>query len=220
MKTICLADDHPLLRQGLAQLIEMDDSLSVIGEASNGREAIEKAKTLQPDMVLLDLHMKDMGGIEALAEIRRRKLDTKVVIYTVSDSQEDLFAALREGADGYLLKDCEPEELLRDIKRAAEEDEQVFSPQIAEIMARALTNKRRDNVKSISDLTPREIAVLRLIATGQSNKHIARELEVTESTVKVHVKNLLKKLSLKSRVEAAIWALENNVGEHDTCLSP
>ncbi len=213
MKTILLADDHPMLRQGVAQLIAMEENLCVVGEASDGREAIEKAIKLKPDMVLLDLNMKGLGGIDTLVELRRRKINTKVVIYTVSDNEDDMSAALCEGADGYLLKDCEPEELLRDIKRAAEEDEQVFSPQLAEIMARALTKNNQKEVSVVPDMTPREKTILKLIATGKTNKHIARNLNITESTVKVHVKNLLKKLSLRSRVEAAIWAVENNIGE-------
>lgn len=208
MITVLLVDDHPMLRQGVAQLIEMEDGLRVTGQVSNGLDAIRVAHALKPDMILLDLNMKGMSGIETLIEMRKQNITANIVVFTVSDNQGDVAAALRAGADGYLLKDCEPEDLLAAIKQAGVGKE-VFSPQLAKVMALAL---REENAsKQQSPLTPRELASLKLVAQGKTNKDIARELTITEATVKVHIKNLLKKLSLRSRVEAALWAVENHV---------
>lgn len=210
MANILLVDDHPMLRQGVAQLIDMEESLTVIGEAGDGIQAVAKAKELDPDMVLLDLNMKGMSGIETLAEMRKHGVKARIVVFTVSDNQEDVALALREGADGYLLKDSEPEEILAAIKKAAT-GEQVFSPQLTQIMAMALREQSNKNPKPVVELTPKEHETLRLIAQGMSNKGIARELGISEATVKVHVKHLLKKLALKSRVEAALWAVSNGI---------
>ncbi len=210
MITVLLVDDHPLLRSGVAQLIEMENELTVIGEASSGKEAITKAHELDPDMILLDLNMKEMNGIETLSVMREQEITSRIVIFTVSDSHDDISAALKAGADGYLLKDCEPEELLPSIKQAAL-GQQVFSPKLAQIMAMALRENNTDRKKKQAELTPRELEILKLVAQGKTNKHVARELNITEATVKVHVKNLLKKLSLRSRVEAALWAVNNKI---------
>ena len=208
MITVLLVDDHPMLRQGVAQLIEMEDGLRVTGQASNGLDAIRVAHALKPDMILLDLNMKGMSGIETLLEMRKQNIAANIVVFTVSDNQGDVAAALRAGADGYLLKDCEPEDLLAAIKQAGVGKE-VFSPQLAKVMALAL--REQNSSKQQPPLTPRELASLKLVAQGKTNKDIARELTITEATVKVHIKNLLKKLALRSRVEAALWAVENHV---------
>ena len=210
MITILLIDDHPMLRQGVAQLIELDDELTVVGQAGNGAEGIVLAQALNPGMILLDMNMKGMSGIETLIEIRQQAIDTRVIFFTVSDNQQDVAAALLAGADGYLLKDSEPEDLLPAIKQAAK-GEQVFSPQLAKIMANALRENIGDSAPVKAKLTPRELGILKLIAKGKTNKHIAIELHITESTVKVHVKNLLKKLRLRSRVEAAVWVVEQKI---------
>jgi len=214
---ILLVDDHPMLRQGVAQLIEMEEGLRVIAQAGDGREAVRKCDELNPDLVLLDLNMKGMSGIETLKILKEKEPATKVVIFSVSDNQADVTAALRAGADGYLLKDSEPEDLLPAIKQAAL-GEQVFSPELAGVMARALRKEDEASANAMAELTPRETSIVGLIAQGKSNKVIARELSIAEATVKVHVKHLLKKLSLGSRVEAALWAVENKMlqdtGEH------
>ena len=208
MIKILLVDDHPMLRQGVAQLIEMEKDLQVVEQAGDGQEAIEKTARLNPDLVLLDLNMKGMSGIETLRVLKDKNATTKVVIFSVSDSQSDVITALKAGADGYLLKDSEPEDLLPAIKQAAM-GEQVFSPELARIMARALREEESETSTNMIELTPRETSIIGLIAQGKSNKLIARELSIAEATVKVHVKHLLKKLSLSSRVEAALWAVEN-----------
>lgn len=210
MIRILLVDDHPMLRQGVAQLIEMEDDLKVVGQVGSGEEAIDQVQVLKPDMVLLDLNMKGMSGIETLSEMRRQGVDARVIVFTVSDNRDDVIEALREGADGYLLKDSEPEDLLPAIKQAAM-GQQVFSPQLSQIMADALRANVTHDSNPLETLTPRELDILKLIAYGNPNKHIARTLTISEATVKVHVKNLLKKLSLKSRLEAGIWAVKNRI---------
>ncbi|GLF40432.1 DNA-binding response regulator [Pseudomonas aeruginosa] len=177
---LLLVDDHPMMRKGVAQLLELEDDLSVVGEAGSGEEALRLAAELDPDMILLDLNMKGMNGLDTL----------------------------RAGADGYLLKDMEPERLLEHIRQAAT-GQMTLSPQLTQILAQALRGD--DRSKSLDELTERERQILRQIAHGYSNKMIARKLDITEGTVKVHVKRVLHKLGMRSRVEAAVWAVENDL---------
>lgn len=206
--TILLIDDHPMLRNGVRQLISMEPSLTVAGEAGNGRDGIALAESLDPDLILLDLNMPEMNGFETLDILRRKPLSGRVVVFSVSNYREDLITALRRGADGYLLKDMEPEELLVALRQAAA-GKMVVSPALTEVLAGALREVRSDDEPDINSLTPRERDILKLIAQGQPNKMIARKLDITESTVKVHVKNLMKKMKVKSRMEAAVWVLQN-----------
>ena len=205
--TLIAIDDHPLFRKGVADLIDMDDTLELVGEAPGGEEGLRLARELAPDVILLDINMKGMDGLETLAAIKRLDIDSRVLMLTVSDSERDVITALRNGADGYLLKDMEPEDML-DYLRQAVEGRIVVSPRLTELMAKALKSESLppEDV-DIASLTDREREILDLIAKGLSNKLIARELDITEGTVKVHVKHLLRKLNLRSRVEAAVWAL-------------
>ncbi|UXJ05097.1 two-component system response regulator NarL [Morganella morganii] len=197
-----------MLRNGVRQLISMEPSLTVAGEAGNGRDGIALAESLDPDLILLDLNMPEMNGFETLDILRRKPLSGRVVVFSVSNYREDLITALRRGADGYLLKDMEPEELLVALRQAAA-GKMVVSLALTEVLAGALREVRSDDEPDINSLTPRERDILKLIAQGQPNKMIARKLDITESTVKVHVKNLMKKMKVKSRVEAAVWVLQN-----------
>ncbi len=210
MIRIMLVDDHPMLRQGVAQLIEMEPDLSVMALASNGAEAIDLAAKNDLDLILLDLNMKGMSGLDTLTALKKKEFKGKVVIFTVSDDENHVITALRSGADGYLLKDSEPEELLRAIKQAAS-GQQVFSPQLTRVLASALVGSAPESSNMLSQLTHREVEILKKVSTGKSNKEIGRDLNIADSTVKVHMKNLLKKLGLKSRVEAALWAVENKI---------
>ncbi len=212
MVSILLVDDHPMLRQGVAQLIEMEDGLTVVGEAGSGEQALLRAEELNPDMILLDLNMRDMDGIATLVALRERGVSACIMIFTVSDEHDDVVAALRAGADGYLLKDTEPEELLRSIVLASK-GQPVYSPQLASVLASGVRDTRPDCGEMLARLTGREKQILRHISTGETNKTIARELNITEATVKVHVKNTLRKLALRSRVEAAVWVVENRLFE-------
>ena len=207
--TIMLVDDHPLLRKGLAQLISLEDHLSVSCEASSGEEALTLAPTCPPDLILLDLDMKGMNGLDTLRALREQKVPSKIVMFTVSDNETDVLQALKFGADGYLLKDSEPEEVIEQITKAIG-GELVLSLPLTQIVARSL--QQSSSTSSLFEkLTKREVEILRHIARGDSNKVIGNGLGIAEATVKVHIKNLLKKLSLRTRVEAAVWAVENKI---------
>ena len=182
----------------------MEPSLRLVGEAGDGQQGVELAHRLRPDLILLDLNMRGLSGMEALKALKAADLDTRVIILTVSDSEEDVVAALRLGADGYLLKDMEPEEVLHSLKAAAQ-GRIALGERVAAILAEALRHPHP--AKPLENLTEREREILALIAVGYSNKLIARQLKISEGTVKVHVKHLLQKLNLSSRVEAAIWAV-------------
>jgi len=202
--SIMLVDDHPLLRKGLKQLIAMEDDMTVVAEASNGPDALLLAAKHDPDLIVLDLNMQGMDGIETLKRLRDSGVTSRIIMLTVSDADDDVVAAITNGADGYLLKDMEPELLLEQIHRAVT-GKMVLSEAITEILASALRQPTQSASSQLSNLTNREHEILSLIAKGMSNKVIARELDISDGTVKVHVKHLLKKLGLRSRVEAAVW---------------
>ncbi len=205
---VLVVDDHPMMRRGVVQLLGMDKTINPVGEAVSGEEAIKKAVELDPDLILLDLNMDGMNGIDTLIALRNAEIYAKVLVFTVSDSEEDVLAALKAGADGYVFKDIEPEELIDCIKQAIH-GKSVLSDKLVGILASALRNKPVVKTAATPTLTDREIEILKQIREGNSNKIVARNLEITEGTVKVHVKNILKKLGLKSRVEAAVWAVEH-----------
>ena len=202
---LLLVDDHPMMRRGIRQLLELEDDLQVVGEAGNGQEALDLLAELQPDLILLDNNMPQMNGIETLKKIRERGFAGKVLLFTVSDSETDVRDAMRFGADGYLLKDMEPEQLIAQLHEVLQ-GRLAVSSTLTNVLAQAL---RSPQGPSQADLTDRERQVLRMIAGGLSNKMIGNKLGITEGTVKVHVKNLLHKLGLRGRVEAAVWALEH-----------
>ncbi|WP_066015096.1 two-component system response regulator NarL [Endozoicomonas atrinae] len=205
---ILLIDDHPLLRKGLVQLINEEDGLHVIAEAGSGEAGLEAAIKLEPDLILLDLNMKGMDGLETLKAMRAADVDSKVIVLTVSEHREDVAAMFRAGADGYLLKDMEPEDLLLQIGDAAR-GKLVVDDRLAEVLA-SLLRPEQEQEDRLDLLTFKEREVLHLIAEGMANKMIGRKLSISEGTVKVHVKRLLKKLGVRSRVEAAVWVLKNN----------
>ncbi len=211
--SIMLVDDHPLLRKGLKQLIAMEDDMTVVAEASSGADALKLAEEHDPDLIVLDLNMQGMDGIETLKKLRDNGVTSRIIMLTVSDADDDVVAAITNGADGYLLKDMEPELLLEQIHRAVT-GKMVLSEAITEILATALRQPTKSPSSQLSSLTNREYEILSLIAKGMSNKVIARELDISDGTVKVHVKHLLKKLGLRSRVEAAVWMV-NQQGEQE-----
>lgn len=207
-QTILVIDDHPLMRKGILQLIAMEDSLRLIGEAGDGQQGLELARRLHPDLILLDLNMRGLSGLETLKALKSSDLEARVIILTVSDHEDDVVSALRAGADGYLLKDMEPEDVLNGLKLVAQ-GRMALGERITEILADALRHESQRKPPESVKLTEREQEILTLIAAGHSNKLIARELKITEGTVKVHVKHLLRKLNLDSRVEAAVWAVQH-----------
>ncbi|QED77865.1 two-component system response regulator NarL [Escherichia coli] len=209
--TILLIDDHPMLRTGVKQLISMAPDITVVGEASNGEQGIELAESLDPDLILLDLNMPGMNGLETLDKLREKSLSGRIVVFSVSNHEEDVVTALKRGADGYLLKDMEPEDLLKALHQAAA-GEMVLSEALTPVLVTAsLRANRATTERDVNQLTPRERDILKLIARGLPNKMIARRPDITESTVKVHVKHMLKKMKLKSRVEAAVWVHQERI---------
>lgn len=208
---VLVIDDHPLLRRGVCQLLALADGFTVVGEAASGREGIELAKQLEPDLILLDLNMKGINGLETLRTLRDMGCDARIILLTVSNAPEDLMAAIRAGSDGYILKDNDPDVILRLIADAMH-GQNAISPELASLLANALREESMTENRHHASLTDRELAILKCLAAGKSNKLIARELDIMESTVKVHVRNLLKKLKFRSRVEAAVWAVSQQIG--------
>ena len=204
---VLIVDDHPLFRRGLVQLLQMIPGFLLVGEATGGVEGLAMARALRPDLILLDLNMRDLSGLEVLRGLRAVRFDTRVVMVTVSDSGEDVVAALRGGVDGYLLKDMEPEAMLEALQAVAA-GRVVIPQQLNHLLAAALRSESRPQSTGAAGLTEQETRILEKIAEGLSNKQIGRELDIAEGTVKVHVKHILRKLDLRSRVEAAVWAVE------------
>lgn len=197
---LLIVDDHAVVRQGLQMFLKLDPELEILGEAVNGQQAIELVTQLKPDIVLMDLLMPVMGGVEAIGIIRRDFPDVEVIALTSVLEDKAVVEAIRAGAIGYLLKDTEADELIRAIKAAASGQVQL-SPQAAERLMREV--RAPDSPESLTD---REIEILRLVATGLSNKEIAQELVIGEKTVKTHVSNILAKLNIRSRTQAALYA--------------
>jgi DNA-binding NarL/FixJ family response regulator len=198
---ILIADDHAVVRQGLRMFLSLDPDFEIIGEGVDGRQAVELARSLHPDIVLMDLLMPALSGVEATAIIRRELPDVEVIALTSVLEDKSVVDAVRAGAIGYLLKDTEADDLIRAIKAAAAGQVQL-SPQAA---ARLLREVRAP--ENPDTLTERETHVLRLLALGQSNREIAQALSISEKTVKTHVSNVLAKLNVTSRTQAALYAV-------------
>jgi two-component system nitrate/nitrite response regulator NarL len=207
---VLIIDDHPLFRRGVRQLLALDDNFTVIGEAAGGQEGIGLAKQHAPDLILLDLNMKGIDGLETLRTLRDLGCDARIILLTVSNAPEDLMAAIRAGSDGYILKDNDPEDILRMISNVMQ-GQNVISPELTSLLTCALREESVTENRNHASLTERETAILKCLSAGMSNKLIARELDIMESTVKVHIRNLLKKLKFRSRVEAAVWAVANQL---------
>ena len=209
MTDIIIIDDHPMLRKGLSQLLDLEDDLHLVAEVGEARDAVRVVTEHEPDLILLDLNMPGQDGLQTLNKLRDAGVDARIIVFTVSDDQADIHRAIHNGADGYLLKDIDPEEFLESIKRCMQ-GEQVVSPGIQDVVRSALSKRLPENLHpALRDLTDREKDVLRLIAAGLPNKSIGQNLNIAEGTVKVHVKRVLSKLGLRSRVEAAIFAHEH-----------
>lgn len=204
---ILLVDDHALFRSGIRSLLQRHPEFSVVGEATDGMDGFKQAKLLQPDIVLLDLHMPGVAGLEALKMIKESMPATCVLMLTVSEDAEDLLAALRAGANGYLLKNIDMVALVDGLNRALR-GEAVVSPQLTGKLVNGLQGGDRGLAERES-LSPREREVLTQLAAGASNKEIARRLDLAESTVKIHIQHILRKLNLTSRVQAAVYASEH-----------
>lgn len=200
---VMIVDDHPLMRRGIKQLLALDPLFTLVAEAGNGSEAITLAQQHAPDVVLLDLNMKGMSGLNTLKVLREEGVDARIIVLTVSDARSDLYAMIDAGADGYLLKDSEPELLLEHIRTIAT-GRNVISDAMTDYLL-----SRSEQHDPFAKLTERELDVLQEVARGMSNKQVATQLHISEETVKVHIRNMLRKLDLRSRVAAAVMYLEH-----------
>jgi two-component system nitrate/nitrite response regulator NarL len=222
---LLVVDDHNLFRRGLVALLSQDARLQVVGEAADANEALNAARRLRPDLILLDNHLPGVHGVDAIADLKQTVPGVRILMLTVSENEEDLAAGLRAGADGYLLKTIHTEALCESIFKVWEGDS-VVSPEMmgklvgllrAPLIAPAGTGAATAQVPAlrgddpIHSLSPRETEILRLIARGDSNKHIARALDIAETTVKIHVQHILRKLGLANRVHAAVYASERGI---------
>lgn len=199
--SVLVVDDHPLLRRGICQLLASDPDFSLFGEAGTGLDALAATAENEPDIILLDLNMKGMTGLDTLNALRQEGVTSRIIILTVSDAKQDVIRLLRAGADGYLLKDTEPDLLLGQLKEAMS-GHRVISAEVEDYLFEL--KNAADEEAWLDSLTPRELQILQHLAEGQSNRVISEELHISEGTVKVHVKNLLRKANAKSRTEMAV----------------
>jgi two-component system nitrate/nitrite response regulator NarL len=209
--SVLLVDDHTLFRSGIRSLLQRHPEFAVVGEAADGVEGIKRAQQLRPQVVLLDLNMPGMSGVETLQLMLQGCPDSAIVMLTVSEDAEDLCVVLKAGASGYLLKNIDTEYLTRAIRRAAAGETVVAEAMTAKLVAQLQGGAAPAAASELDKLTPREREILDCLARGESNKHVARTLTLAESTVKIHVQNVLKKLKLSSRVQAAVYAVEHRL---------
>jgi len=208
MIKVLLVDDHTMVLKGLRFFLSTQEGIEIIGEAHNGREAVELAGKLVPDVILMDVQMPGMDGVEATVAIKEKYPEIKIIVLTSFIDQETVLPALKAGANGYQLKDIEPEELAETI-RAVNRGESRLNPQATNQLLNHLSDRSPSERDAFNDLTPRERDVLREITNGRGNKEIAEALFITEKTVKTHVSNILSKLGLHDRTQAAILAMKN-----------
>ncbi len=208
--TILLVDDHKVVRQGVRALLDMQPDLSVVAEAKNGEEAVVQAREHAPDVVLMDLIMPGMDGVEATRQVKQVSPRSQVIVLTSYHQDEHIFPAIRAGALSYLLKDVEPLELADAVRKAAD-GEAVLHPRVAARVVQEIHGSRKDEINPFTELSERELDVLKLIADGQSNNNIAESLFISPKTVKNHVSNILGKLHLGDRTQAAVYAWREGV---------
>lgn len=201
---VLIVDDHPVVREGLVGLLETQDDISIIGRASNGREAIAAAMKAEPDLVLMDLQMPEVGGTEAIAEIKRRLPTCQILVLTTYDTDADILRAIEAGATGYLLKDAPREELFRAVREAAN-----GTPALSPVVARRLLEHTRRPI--FETLTAREIEVLERAARGNTNADIAADMALSEATVKSHLAHIYRKLGVHDRTAAVTTALDKGI---------
>ncbi|MFB3165795.1 response regulator transcription factor [Neobacillus sp. 179-C4.2 HS] len=209
---ILITDDHHVVRRGLAFFLKTQKDIEIIGEAGNGREAVELTRTLKPDLVLMDLVMPEMDGIQATKIIKSEMPEIKIMMLTSFSDQDHVIPALEAGASGYQLKDIEPDELIACIRKIMSGENQLHPKATSHLLAN-LSNKENKERNLLEQLTKRELDVLKEIARGKSNKEIASTLFITEKTVKTHVSNLLAKLEVADRTQAALFAVKNQLVE-------
>ncbi|MCX8649786.1 two-component system response regulator NarL [Gilliamella sp. B2776] len=209
--SILLIDDHPMLRNGVKQLIHTVNHFEIVDETGSGIEGIKLAEELDPDIILLDINIHDVNGLDILRNLREKNISSRIIIFTVSNAKEDIITALKIGADGYLLKDMEPEDFLKALQDISI-GKVIMDDTISHIILNYMRHGEEPTTKPIHDvslLTPREHEIFHLLVQGLSNKLIAKDLDIVESTVKVHIKSIFKKLNFKSRMEMTVWYLQS-----------
>jgi len=210
--SILIADDHSIIRQGIKQIIEHEEDIMVVAQASNGSEAIKLARQYKPDVILMDINMPGTDGLQAIKELKSGVNNNKIIVLTIHEDREYLFKTLKMGVDGYVLKDAEPNVLIEAIRNVYKGQTYIQSNMTKELVrefTRVTTReKRKDNG---NNLTQRELQVLELITEGMINKEIAQRLYISEKTVKNHISSIFKKLNVSDRTQAAVYALKNNI---------
>ena len=209
--SILLIDDHPMLRNGVKQLIHTVNYFEIVGETGSGIEGIKLAEELDPDIILLDINIHDVNGLDILRVLREKNISSRIIMFTVSNAKEDIITALKMGADGYLLKDMEPEDFIKALQDISI-GKVIMDDAISHIILNYMRHGDEPTTKPIHDvnlLTPREHEIFDLLVQGLSNKLIAKDLDIVESTVKVHIKSIFKKLNFKSRMEMTVWYLQS-----------
>lgn len=210
---ILLVDDHVLFRKGIASLLSSRNDITVVGEAGDGIEAVKMARQTKPEIVLMDVNMPNRGGLETIKVLKQEMPNVDIVMLTVSDDDEDLFQAIKNGAKGYLLKNLEPYELYNMLDGIREGEAPISGTMASKILQefRQPESKQDDDSGAVDELTPREIEVLEQVVTGATNKEIAGTLHITENTVKIHLRNILEKLHVKNRIQAAVQAVRDGL---------
>jgi NarL family two-component system response regulator LiaR len=225
---VLLVDDHAIVRDGIRSLLKTQPDIEVVGEANNGQDAMSMAESLQPDVVLMDLVMPGMDGIEAIRRIVDGQPESRILVLTSFSAEDKVFPAIKAGAMGYLLKDCDSEELVRAIHQVFRGESSIH-PKIARMLLQEMTAPRgegvgepptRPDLPAVDPLTDRELEVLKLVARGRSNREIADELVVAEGTIRTHVSNILSKLHLVSRTQATLYALREGLTSLDDASIP
>lgn len=209
--SVMIADDHSMIREGLKQLLELEGEFKVIAEAANGVECMNKLEEIMPDILLLDINMPNMNGLEVLQKIKEKKIKVKVLVLTIHSEVEYLLKAVDIGVNGYLLKDSESAELKKAIHTVVN-GESYIQPSLIPVLNSKMMDRDKDTLK-IENLTKREIEVLKNLSYGMYNKEIAEKLEISERTVKNHISNIFKKIEVTDRTQAAVFAIRNNLIE-------
>ncbi len=219
---VLVVDDHPLFRKGVASLLAAEAGFEVVGEASNGQEAIEKAREFMPDVILMDISMPGVNGMEATQRIKQEFPYVRIVILTVSDEDQHLFDAIKHGAQGYLLKKIDPQTLFRTLRGAVAGEAPLSRSMATKLLAEFARQSRRgaQPPAPTGTLTEREKEVLGLLAAGKTNKELAEALAIAENTVKNHLKNILEKLHLENRVQAATYAIREGLVQNSQQTKP
>lgn len=211
--TVMIADDHVLMRQGIKQILELEDDIDVIAQAGDGEETIEKAVAYNPDVILLDINMPKLNGIEVLRRFKDLGVASKIIMLTIHDDREYLYETMKIGANGYVLKDSDADSLIKAI-RDVHIGKTYIQPSIASMLVTEINSKDKsvnEDLLKIKSLSKREYEVLTLVAEGLNNKEIADRLFISEKTVKNHVSNIFKKIDVNDRIQAAIFAFRTNI---------